>query len=822
MKFGAQLRNKSVHEWKCYNFDYNDVKQKIKLATTVDLPNRDKAVKVLESTIKEQIDVINLFINSKIGEIKRRIIHIESQLEKCEAVDAKTDQEYYLVGAQISNLSSDLQKLSRFLMIQKIALRKSLKKYTKYSKDNGSLNYKINKYVINNQDSFIHTDLTGLYLELALVYDLIREADSSNGHQLSSQVSQRKRASISDPLHSLNQNESFDFESVQKSTKTFNFLVHYDNLNELKLLLLQNFYLIDESMSHKKQFLKLKKKGSTLSIHDIIRQHSQEKLKSLNTCDQNLEDINDGIYRSNSIYLNNEDDLTDGSEFTMLVFDHPQNLYSVKNKTDPSVLMTENSSPINGFRSLLISAIGGLRKSSNVLIANEDFLHNFLNSCLIGETFEQFYEANKEILDTLDTLEILSIEWVFTKHLKPLVKVSLNKSRFTNSIKPDAGHALGGGDFKCWVSLYSNIKLDSHSLDTPIWNDQNGINQDRLPFALLKISHNSSSFNEQRLPEQLKRLLDSHLVYRIEDSSFNCLTYSLFKQGKLSFTPTWSKVFQTDFDIIKLPPKRPVAPRRDKSKTKLYENSDNSNSNASIQQENITSNEFTTQQRYWNEFENGSDFEDGEGAFFIQVDDDSHYSSFDNFFGGVSVDNIYKVSFKLSKTLSHYFPFLFNSLDSKQQSQSQTHSQVQPDQLITDPYNYGAIPHPSYSDDNESSISSSSSSSYYDLKHSRLAHDRFLIFLALSSSLLSFFLTSVSIGITASLLSYDDVSISIFIIGVLLGSMLISLFFSVLSLCLYMMSESDHRSTLQTAFIWTNFGLVNVMIIGGIVGVLGI
>jgi SPX domain protein involved in polyphosphate accumulation len=825
MKFGSRLKQTSVPEWKSYNLDYNDIKRKIKLVTTIKNSNsrKDELVKDLYDSLVDQIDMVNLFLQSKVGEIKRRTIYIESLLDSIGEITTTDDPKVYVINTQITSLSSDLQKLSRFLVLQKTALRKLLKKYTKYAKDGGELNNEINKYVIENRDSFIHTDLSGLQLEIALIYDFIREISNPSGTPNSSpkKNNSRRRSSINDPVSGLNKDEVFDFESLQKSTQTLKFFVHYDNLNELKLFLLQNFYFIDQSMNNKKQYLKLKKKTSSLSMREIIASRTNklqtvpEETKSTNNeslensdfdgDDPHSENTNgNDIYGSNSIYLNKADDTAIGSNLTQLVFDDPNNFSSIKNNTDPTILLTKSE---ERFRSLLISAIGGLRKNSSVLFGDSHILSNLLESCLNDDSFEEFQNNNIEFAQSLNSLEKISIEYLFKKHFKPLLKSAVIKSRYSNSFNYDQN------EFKCWISLQSNIRISMKDLHSPLWSKDNELDSDTIPYAYLQIRHNSPSHSISSFPESLQNLINSHLIYEINDSNFSILTYSLYKCGHLSFKPHWAELFE-EKDIRKLPPK--VAPLR-KNKTKQLEISDND-----VHNESAASGESSQQFRYWNEFDNGSEYDgnDNDGFFIPLGDDDDSREPRLLLFSDSTVEKFYQMSNTLSKVLHEKLPFIFEALSKDDPQQNGIH--YDNDGLISNasPYgNYGAV---SQSDARSITSVSTGSSLLYDTETSKYEHDRFLMFLALLTSLISLFLTAISLGISTSLLSIGDVLINGYVIFVLVFALLTSLFFSVLSMCLYTMCDAENKSHLQSAFIWSNFILVNLMIIGGLVSAFGI
>lgn len=783
MKFGAQLKSKSVPEWKSYNIDYNQLKFKIRITTET---NNNKAlINDLYNEFIEQIDMVNLFLASKIGEVKRRLIYIENLVEQHQSSHNVQEIEVD-IQSYLANISSDLQKLSRFIVIQKTGLRKLLKKYTKYSNDGGELNMKINKYMIKNNESFIHIDLTGFYLELALIYDLIRQdLESVSPGTTPSQPTHpnhRRRSSYMEPALTLNINEYFDYESIKEGNYVEKFLVHYDNLQELKIFLLANFYFVDQVVSATRQNIQLTKQTSTLSLRQIIgKSTSAEDLttqkksqKLVNEDEENEETNSSEIYRSNSIYLNESDDIVDTTS-SSLILEDPKNFVSIKNETEPGIFTTDLE---NTDRTVLLSAIGGLRKTSSVLFQNKNLIQDLLKSRLDGESYESFYQRHETELNPLSSLEKISIEWMYSKNVKPLVKAKLNKSRFTN-LKSNLAQSK---DFKCWITLKSNVSLSEQNLQTNAWTNENELNSTILPYAILEVR-----WNTQNIPSLLQKLLESHLCYNI-DKSFNALTFSLYKFNKLSFKPQWAQLFESNIDIRKLPPKIKRAPKSHLSKLSLQ--NANSDNNSSIHNPSI-SGESTVQFRYWNEFDNGSDFENDD-TFLVDVDsNDDRY-----LLNSASIDWFYKVSGKFHDTLINKFPWMIGE-DKKHPILYNTQDHD---------VGYGSL---------ESDIES--------LNEQIKSHQQstFLSSLSILSALVSLLLTAVSLGITASIFNnYDDVTLSPVIVGVLTMSMLFSLFLGILAICLIMGCEDKKMG--NVIFVWGVFIGVTCFIIGGIGSVFGI
>lgn len=754
MKFGAQLRNKSVPEWRSYNIDYNDLKLRIR--ATTELPSNEKALTALYASFIEQIDHVNMFLGSKLGEVQRRMSYVENCLEAYDEDGSLA----YDVEANLKRLSSDLQKLSRFIVVQKTALRKLLKKYTKYSNDHGALNMRVNKYVVQDQDSFIHVDLHGFYLELTLLYDLVREKQQDRTQQERAQqtaASRQRRASRVDPVMGLNANEVFDFESIRKGNTKQTFLVHYDNLVEFKLFLLSNFSLVDESVQHERRALQLHRQKSQMSFRELIhpRNNSQDDLS------RRAHDAPSNTYTSNSIYINNADDLTYKGLSTTIILDDPKHLQSIQMSTDPgSLTMNEHYRS----RKLLISAIGGIRKSANVLLEDDAFTDDLLKAITTEEPFDTFQARHTTFFASMDSLKKISIEWLFSRHIKPITKVHCTRTRF----KPVNTES---SKLETWITLSSNIKLSSVDLNVPSWTENNEKELKDCDYALFEVRF-SSAVSADRLPEELSSLLDSHLIHKV-DSSLTMLTYHLYITGQLKFTPVWAPLFgEKPMDIRKNPPKV----RRTKS-AKSTVVSDVSTKHGSVSGD-------SSQFKYWNEFDNGSDTERGDG-FYIDVDSDG-----DTLFPSSGVEYLFKISEKMNAFLHDKMPLMFDKASVP---------------LLHDNHRYGSV--------EQSDVESLDEA----VSHSKAAHDVLLVFLAVSCSLMSLLLISVSLGIIVSLLEYDDARVGPLVVATLIVAMLVSLFFSVVSLCFLMMSDAENRKTWQTGFVWTVFFTATVMIMYGMV-----
>ncbi|KAG7665706.1 uncharacterized protein J8A68_000726 [[Candida] subhashii] len=189
MKFGNNLQYLSIPEWKCYNLDYNELKYQIRSITQNHSHNTQTLPKLKQSFI-DNFDYINLFIATKYGELLRKYNYYEvyfhqllnnsiissspsaNNEEVIRHVLIELDEIFY----QIIEISIELKKLSKFILIQKIAIKKIFKKFLKYytSKNNTKFILELKSYLTSNPKSLINFDLSSLTLKLTNFINLIK------------------------------------------------------------------------------------------------------------------------------------------------------------------------------------------------------------------------------------------------------------------------------------------------------------------------------------------------------------------------------------------------------------------------------------------------------------------------------------------------------------------------------------------------------------------------------------------------------------------------------------------------------------------------
>ena len=155
MKFGETFAQRSVGEWAAFNLNYNGVKDVIKnrtstvLAGPVDIPQHgksrwDETDKCLLELLRNQYDNINLFLRMKQGEIDRRLVsltrqiaflrtHVDEKAPELDGLAGVRGRKHRKLTKESEEVGDLIQKVARFASAQKIAFRKIIKKYTKWT-----------------------------------------------------------------------------------------------------------------------------------------------------------------------------------------------------------------------------------------------------------------------------------------------------------------------------------------------------------------------------------------------------------------------------------------------------------------------------------------------------------------------------------------------------------------------------------------------------------------------------------------------------------------------------------------------------------------
>ncbi|KAL9001104.1 MAG: hypothetical protein Q9169_000287, partial [Polycauliona sp. 2 TL-2023] len=195
MKYGQTLQQRSIPEWENYNVDYNDLKRLIKARTTrgqgeaLSIPGHGteaKALKAFETEfyheLNDQHQRVDLFVQSKSGEISRRLLHLDRQVGQLQQryalhqpgkLPIKRLERYSRAEAAAEKAGEEIKSLARFVGAQKLAFVKILKKYRKWT-GSSSLESRFRPKVLDQPAAFSKRDFGSLLSQYNEVLTAVR------------------------------------------------------------------------------------------------------------------------------------------------------------------------------------------------------------------------------------------------------------------------------------------------------------------------------------------------------------------------------------------------------------------------------------------------------------------------------------------------------------------------------------------------------------------------------------------------------------------------------------------------------------------------
>ncbi|OAA42150.1 spx [Metarhizium rileyi] len=156
-----------------YNLDYSSLKHKIKIHTTRDqakaivIPgHQDTTLKKFEDGLYGELcrqhDRVDLFVTSKADEISRRLEYLASRMQRCAArysdandstILLKRQRRFAKFERELLRCGEEIHALSRFANAQRVAFRKILKKYKKWT-GSTTLSARFNENILAEPKSF--------------------------------------------------------------------------------------------------------------------------------------------------------------------------------------------------------------------------------------------------------------------------------------------------------------------------------------------------------------------------------------------------------------------------------------------------------------------------------------------------------------------------------------------------------------------------------------------------------------------------------------------------------------------------------------------
>lgn len=644
MKFGNQVLNKSVPEWKLHNIDYEKLKKAIKKATIAHTDEQnEKNLNRCTELFKEQFEAINLFVSLKFKEITSRLITIERSiitLKKKEATAGNLKlqlRQLRVISTHVDGCSSELQRLSRYLIIQKIALRKLLKKFVKhypYSKQ------KAQKYVQDIKQSselndgyegvsFVNVDLDPCLLEISLIVNILNDFQNSlsGAEQQYNCKNDKTAASSVNMNNNIESSLSFDISFLGKYQKVQSFLISSQNVEEFKFMVLNLGFrmLDDEIISTSKDIQDTAENISSMDSKSIRSVRSFMGLQQMISHQQ----LQQQPQRKGSEPINTPTSV--GSTSKNLVASHiPASPIQATQSRLSEIILDTSATPaftqdesINQHPSIILISeddqrhcvlmchVGGLRdhfETSNIS-------YDDLKRCISGEEVDF-----RSVSQHFTPIDKLAIEWLQSRHLRPLdPKIYFKRTRFICSSK----------DITYLIALDEEISIGNAST------------LKHAIFEIKKLSHTHGTNNNgnpnvksKNKIEKLSQLCDALIEQKFECyplSSHNTVWQICFElqhsnnlQADLFATLLKDKYEMTEGDSLSVEEffllgRDDVLSMCSSDLRERLQRETESNAIKTIQmkhKEKVAPN-TESRIRYWNEFDDDPDFLSGSNGFYI-------------------------------------------------------------------------------------------------------------------------------------------------------------------------------------------------------------
>lgn len=404
MKFGHNFDDLSIPQWRIHNLDYNHLKGEIRKVTeshpdAEQGPSLKRNLRHLNRTFVEDFDRVSLFAITKHGELSRRLALQEmafslmlprgsasddGTLDTASNSDTRSARRRSLVEDQIKvdeilyqcyELSGTTQDLSKFILMQKIACRKILKKYQKYAPNKKRAQAFVDNlkdYLYSNEHSFFNLDLSSLTLKLAELIRLIKEHRS----RLCDNLKSKSYSPTSLLVASMNKLAATNPSPLHVQQKFSSAGTEFD----LSICVKKNFHLDciipDETNSVNETILNL---NVNLGL-DVV-------------------DVNQEIAHMSILFLQNSDHMDE----------------------DPSYIISDHSQDV----STVVAHTGGLRKYAYCVLPNDvvQYLLDYLNSKT--DNLKGYFHHT-----TLSLLTKLTIETIIKHKQTPKCRMDFQRHRY--------------------------------------------------------------------------------------------------------------------------------------------------------------------------------------------------------------------------------------------------------------------------------------------------------------------------------------------------------------------------------------------------------
>jgi SPX domain protein involved in polyphosphate accumulation len=519
MKFGETFVQRSVPEWAPFNLKYNQMKENIKQRTSdissgpVAIPQQGRSRWAdLDNTtfnwLKDQYENISLFLRMKQGEIDRRLQALSKDIERLRASASEKansldggpqtqGRKFRRTTKEIEELSDLVQKTSRFATAQRIAYRKILKKYTKWT-GSTALQTRVENDLLAT--SKFRTDYSDelqdlsefkriLVEELSMSLSRSQKAEEKLRQQQARSQSSAKKSPISEISGSLSKAPAaFDTTlatvSYGISAGSAFYWVHPENVDEARALLHRH----------------MRREGPPSNAP--TRQNSNESLKSRRSVNTVVKD----------------------SQLTHLAFyDNAQRFVQDPNDVRPSKIALCACWGGSKDAAVGLLSLSPAQSSEDVLVLDhEDLVHALDRDKDMRNLSQEASRVQKWLVEHRD--------------VKPLAQVSSHRTRYFGS--------SNSAEVATWATLDTSVQVSAVDVQHLGENRPSTKPTTEFPYAVLHIR-----WEFARTPEIVRAFDESHLAYRVQDFTLEDMAIRNIHH----ITPQADWQSRMEKDITKLP-----------------------------------------------------------------------------------------------------------------------------------------------------------------------------------------------------------------------------------------------------------------------------
>ncbi|MCJ1313246.1 hypothetical protein MMC25_006923 [Agyrium rufum] len=603
MKYGETLHQRSIPEWGTYNIDYNEIKHLIKIRTTSFKKNgKSKAISIpgtggvevdtaleqeLYMELSSQHERMDLFVQSKAGEITRKLSHLHRQIlqlgrlqrnAKMQRMPVRRLERYSRIESEVLKTGDEIQSLSRFVAAQRLGFHKLLKKYKKWT-GSSALGEKFCNEVLNRDSSFTNRDFTPLLSEFTDILTEVRapfeagfswKEDVPAVSDVQVPTSPQAKGRAQEPItkgatstHEANESSAKELHLVTKEGSDVDldtslatiplgshagratYWVHSDNLVQIHVLLLQHTRLRRHHNRDGSQQASSRpsRKVSTSTINGSSDPLSHDEITTV-VCD----DLQEFAKRRGVVTIAELEAATGSTaeEATASIRYSP---------TGEAVVIVGTSTLRKQYSQSSVGQEGSMqkiklkRKSVSQLFARQN--EPELSRTTSTTSFSSFVNGGSSVQ------EIEKVRtWLLDHHnVQPLVHLTSRRARFIGLQNNEKNGIWVTLDTQVSMKRSSLEDLDAMSRTKDASSSVNSQSPEPFKHAVLEVRW------EGKAGQRFAQILDeSHLATRIRGFSLETHAIATLCKPTGMPTPFWFPTLNGD--IRKLPPKKPQVSRR--------------------------------------------------------------------------------------------------------------------------------------------------------------------------------------------------------------------------------------------------------------------